>query len=196
MGLPPSPSQKFRDEEAALGIRKLDIDWKGARFDFKQHGFPIKLKSRLITSSETLLTLKIKKKDLQGPVSLDIAGLVTVEVDGEGGVTATVPVEVEKPGKEVTLTLPFPLLDTTVITFSGSESLIIFGVDHLKLSVGRFRMDARFDASDFPDGVATTPRTLDAIILVGDQLYPGETSLDDEDLKVKNDKWEAKGRKP
>ncbi len=67
--------------------------------------------------------------------------------------------------------------------------------DHLKGSVGRFRLEASFDGALFPAGSGTLPRTLAMDVTVGSQAYPGSTSLGPDDLRVKQDNWqEAKGR--
>ena len=182
---------EFDDPQAALNITKFNIDWKGTRFQFKQSGFPVRLKSQIITSSETVLTLTLKLKDLNGPLSIDIGGLATVDVDETGNITATVPFEIEKPRKKATLTLPFALLDTTVIAFSGSVNESILVGDHLKASIGRFRIDLDFSESLFPSGASTTPRTLDLALFVGDQGYFGASLLGPDDLKVKQNKWKT-----
>ena len=34
-------------DDAAPGVEKMDIDWKGSRYQFKEHGFPIEIKSQI-----------------------------------------------------------------------------------------------------------------------------------------------------
>lgn len=181
--------KKWRLAGPVGAITKLNVNWKGTRFRFKQQGFPIKLRSQMITSSETILTLKYKPNQIGGAFAIDFGGQASVAVDAEGTVSTTVPFVVEKPGKEVTLTLPFPLLDTTVINISGAVSQSILAGDHLKASVGRYRIKATLDPAQFPDGAATLPRTLDASILVGDSQYPGSTGLDGTMLMLSGNKW-------
>jgi len=187
----------FYDCASGAAIRKFDIDWKGTRYHYKKWGMPIELKSRMITSSETVLTLKINRWRIHAPFAMDFDGLARVNVDAHGGVTAESPavVEVERCGREVTLILPFPLLPTSVITLSGSLNATILVADDLKESVGRFQMTIRFDASVFPDGAATLPRTLDLDLLVGTQGHGAGTSLGSDDLKVEWNTWrQRKGR--
>jgi len=181
---------KFRDP--AGPITKFDIDWQGARYRFREEGFPVQLKSQLITGAETILSVKYKMDDVGAAFSIDIDGQATVNVDATGAVTASVPVEVEKPGRKVTLRLPFALLDTSVITFSGALSRTVAVADGLKSSVGRFRMEATFDPALFPGGAATTPLDLDLALTIGAQAYPGTTSLDASDLKVEAEQWKEK----
>lgn len=77
--------------------------------------------------------LKLKAKDIDNPFSIDFDGQGIVDVDENGLITASAfPFVVEKPGKEVTLTLPLPLLDTTVITISGGLSKTLLVADDLK----------------------------------------------------------------
>ena len=180
---------EFDDQDAGLGIRKLDVNWKGAEFKFKEHGLPLELKSGMITTTETVLTLKLKVKDLTGPLTIDIDGRATVEVDASGNVTADVPVEVKKPRKDFDLTLPFPLLETTVITISGSVNRTVLAGNHLDASTGRYKLKARFDPALFPDGAATIPRTVDLFLFVGAAGYSGDAALGPDDLEVKPDHW-------
>ncbi len=183
---------KFKDESAAIGITKFKIDWKGARYKFNDNSFPIKLKSKLITTTETILTVKLKAKDIEGPFAIDIGGQASVSFDSNGVVTSsTIPFEEKKPGKKVTLALPFPLLNSTIITLSGSVEREILVGDDLKGSVGRFSLDATFDGSILPDDVSTTPRSLDLAVTVGTVGYTGAASLGPDDLKVRDNEWET-----
>ncbi len=189
--LEPSGDHKwrYRDEAAPFGIAKLDIDWKGARFKFREHGFPIEIESEIIGSAETVLDLKYRTDHICGAVSIDIDGLATIEIDADGVVTGNVPIEVEKPGREVTLALPFPLLSTSVVTITGAVEATVPVADHYLSSVGRFKLDVEFDTALFPDGSATDPRTVDLSIAAGDQFYAGAASLGDIDVRIDGDRW-------
>jgi hypothetical protein len=180
---------QFRDP-GVLGITKLDIDWDGGRFQHKSG--PIELKSQILTSNESVLSFKYKFKDIGAAFTIDLDGQATVDVDANGDLTASVPFEVEKAGNEVTLTLPFALLDASLITFFGGVNETIVVGDDLKVSVGRFRLDVDYDAAVFPDGVLTTPRDLELTFLVGTQGYANTVALDENDLEIKGNKWEAK----
>jgi hypothetical protein len=184
----------FDEKAAALGIRRFDIDWEGARFQLKEHGFPVELKSQVISTTQTVLTVKYKLKDLAGPFTMQIDGQATAQFETDGTVTANVGVDVEKAGREVTLTLPFPLQETSEIVLSGAVDRSLAVTDHLEASVGRFRLEATFAGQLFPDAEATTPRTLDLYLFVGAAGYPGEVRLGPADLEPKRDRWnESKG---
>lgn len=183
----------FEDEFAFPGITKFHIDWKGARFRFKAKDFPVQLKSRLITTVETLLEVRLKPRKISDPFTMDIDGQATVEFASDGTVVlSTVPVEVKEPRLNLVLSLPFPLTDLSTITFSGGLNRVVLVGDDLKGSVGRYRLDATFDGAFlFPAGVATTPRTLDLELTIGAQAYPGDASLGPNDLEVHGDEWES-----
>ncbi|RDH80890.1 MAG: hypothetical protein DIZ78_17665 [endosymbiont of Escarpia spicata] len=186
---------EYEGNEATNGISKFKIDWKGARYRFKESDYPINIKSHIITPTETVLTLKYKMKDIGGPFQMDIDGLALIEVDALGGattVTAGVLIEMEEAGKEIALTLPFTLVDTSIITLSGTVTRVLYVVEGLKGSIGRFELEANFDASPFPAGAATLPRTIDLDIDVGAQRYFGSASLGESELSVKKDKWRSK----
>ncbi len=170
-------------------ITKYEIDWDGASFKYSLAGFPIDLKSELISSSETVLNISYNKKKLGGPVVININNQATVNIDNNGNVTSSAPFDVDKPGKEVTLTLPFPLLNTSVITISGGQSKTINVASFLTASVGRYRIEANFSGASFPAGVNTTPRTLGLSVTVGTEAYPGSTSLPASKLDIEGKKW-------
>jgi Bacterial surface protein, Ig-like domain/HYR domain/NHL repeat len=192
---------EFDEKSIPFGLTKFKIDWKGASFNFKDHGFPVEFKSQLITTSETVLAVKLKEKDIDTAFTLDIDGQALMTFDADSLVTSCVigldlctaeQLEVKKPGKELILTLPFPLLDSSEIRLSGGVATVIVVGDTLKESVGRFKLEAKFDGALFPNEETTLPRTLDLAVSVGAEEYPGFRSLGPIELKVKGDKWEAK----
>jgi hypothetical protein len=183
---------RFRDDAATLGIRRLDVDWSGARFHYDDHATDVTLKSSLISTTETVITVNYKMNRIGGAFAVDFGGLATLTVDAAGVASADVPLEVEKPGHKVTLTLPFPITDETVITISGAQSAVIDAGDHLKSSIGRFHLVAEFDAGTFPAGSATEPRTIEATLLVGAVGYPGFAALGPAEIEVVGDKWSAR----
>jgi len=170
-------------------VTKYEIDWDGASFKFNEAGFPIDLKTELISSSETILNISYNKKKLGGPVVVNINNQATMNIDASGNVTASVPFDVDKPGKEVTLTLPFPLLNTSVITISGGQNRTINVAPYLKASVGRYRIEAIFSGAAFPAGVNTLPRTLSLSVTVGTEAYPGSDSLNASKLDIDGKHW-------
>ena len=184
---------KFEATPGSAGLTKFKIDWKGARYKFKASDFPVRLESKLITTSSTLLKVKLKPGQIDAAFTLDIGGQASISFDADGLVTSSSPgnvlVEVEKPGKKVTLTLPFPLVDTTVITFSGGLVRTVNVGDDLKGSVGRFCIETDFDGSQFSNGAATTPLRLDLSITIGAQEFPGGASLGPDDLMIDDNEW-------
>lgn len=170
-------------------IRSFDIDWRGARFNFREARFPIRIKSQMISSSETVLTVNFRRRRIDGPFTINFDGQATVNVDENGEVTTDLPVEIERPRRRFTVTLPFPLTESSEITIGGAVSRTIPAVDHLRASVGRYRLQVNFDGNDFPDGVGTLPRTLDLSVAIGNEGYPGETMLDESDLRVRGNSW-------
>jgi hypothetical protein len=180
----------YEDGSFGPGIRRFEIDWRGSRYRFHDHGFPVDLQSDFITSSETLLEIRLRTRRIDAPFTIDIDGLAQIEFDSDGAVTnATAPYQTDDPGRRFTLTLPFPLTSTSVITFTGGlEQVVDVGAD-LRTSVGRFRLKVDFDGGLFPDGVATDPRTLHLGIAVGAQCYPGEVLLGPGDLRARGKCW-------
>lgn len=184
-----SQGRKWRFESETGPITKFDINWKGSRYDFREHGFPVVLKSNMISSQETELNVTIKKKKIDGPFTIDFNGLATMNVDEDGNATASVPIEEDRHGREFTLTLPFPLTDTSQIVFSGSLVRTLNVADDLRDSVGRYRLKFEFDRSLFPDDENSLPRSLDLSVLVGSEAYPGSASLGPDDLCVRGKNW-------
>lgn len=181
--------RKWRYSNPTGPVTQFDIDWKGARFSYNNHCFPIVLKSELISSVETVLSIKYQVRRLGGPVTIDIDGAATINIDNYGNATANVPLEVERPKHKIAVTLPFPLTETSVITISGAQSRTIPAAGYLKASVGRFHLAARFDRTLLPAGVSTTPRTLEAAVTIGQEQYPGSDSLGPAQLDVRGIQW-------
>jgi len=181
--------KKWRYDSNTGPITRFDIDWDGARFKYNKNHFPIEFESQLISTSETVLTLRFDKKKLGGAVTVNINNQATVYIATNGTVTGTPIIEVEKPGKEVTLTLPFPLTETSVITISGGQNRTIQVEDYLKASVGRFRIETNFNGSAFPNGVNTLPRNISASVTIGSEAYPGSDTVAAPALDKEGQHW-------
>ena len=106
-------------------------------------------------------------------------------------VAAATTVEVERPGRRISLELPFPLLDTSVITMTGGADATIDVGEHLRASVGRYWIMSRFDPGLFPNGAGSDPRQIDVMFLVGPQAYPGMSTLGPSDIRVGGSWWFA-----
>ncbi|MFT5151989.1 MAG: hypothetical protein ACI841_001976 [Planctomycetota bacterium] len=181
---------KYRDDDAIHGVTKFDIDWKGARFKYDESVVPVKFESEVIMSTETVLIMEYMMDDAGGAFTVDINGTL-LEVDADGVVTSgDLPagaIEVEKTGKKVALTLPFPLLESSTVIFGGAIGGTVMAADHYTNSLGRFKIEA--EAPALSSGAGTVPRTAGAVIGVGGPLYPGSCGAGPDDLDVSGKKW-------
>ena len=181
--------RKWRYDNPAGPITDFNINWKGSRFVFSNDCIPIVIRSTMISSSETVFSVKYRKRQIGGAFAIDFGDGAVLNVDADGNATANVPLEIEKPGREVTVTLPFPVLETSQFVISGAVETTINAADYLRASVGRFRLRANFNKAPFPDLVNTTPRTLDLDVSVGTEGYPGADSLGPDELTVLQNRW-------
>ena len=76
-----------------------------------------------------------------------------------------------------------------MITFSGGVVHTAIVGDDLKNSVGRYRLRVLVESTVFPDGAATTPRTIEFDLTIGAQGYDGSVALDGTDLSVEGASW-------
>lgn len=181
------------------GVRRCDITWKGNSYLYRDASFPIEMQSDSITTTETLLELRLRKKNsLTAPFILDIGGgQALIAFDRNFNVTAaTVPYVVEAPGRRVELTLPFPLIATTDFAYSGSLNRVINAAPDLRAALGRYVLTIHFPEELFPLEGSTTPHTVDFNLLVGTQGYPGEVGLAPADLMTNNCRWWSWGSDP
>lgn len=168
-------------------IQRFDIDWGGATFRYRKSNFHVELASDTITSDESILVMDYNYRRT-GAFTLTV-GPAVINVASDGTVTANVPVSVLQRSKEVAITLPFPITESTTFVFSGGVSKAVVAADYLRYTTGRFRVDGSFNPALFPAGSATMPREVKFDILVGAQGYPGQLLLDASDLNVRNRKW-------
>lgn len=174
------------------GLRRCDITWNGNSYLYRDASFPIEMQSDSITTTETLLELRLRKKNLvTAPFVLDIGGgQALIAFDGNFTVTAsTVPYVVEVPGRRVELTLPFPLIATTNFVYSGSLNRTINAAPDLRAAVGRYVLTVHFPEELFPLEGLTAPHTVDFSLLLGAQGYPGATGLIPVDLLTDDCRW-------
>jgi hypothetical protein len=186
------------DDRLGVAISRLTFDWKGASYSYSDTSYPIRFKSRLITTTDTLLNVKYDMNKIGDVFTVEIdPGDAVVVFDENGGVASSTNAtyEVDELGAEVTLSLPFPLLDESTITIAGGAQSdvdrTIPVAEDLRGSVGRYRADCNFDGASFLDGAATTPRNLLVELEIGDVGFPGDASLGPLKLVVKSasGKW-------
>jgi hypothetical protein len=183
------------------GITKLDVDWKGAKFKYKESDVPVELESELISSAETVLTMKYKTEDAGGAFTVMIDDQVFYV--SELGVVSCpscdpgVMIDVKKDGKKVEVTLPFALVESSTISF-GSDvpgsvlaGKIVNVAEHYTHSVGRFKLEAD-SGSTLEDGATSLPREVFMDIGVGGPRYPGSCGANADELKVHSQKWKSK----
>ncbi|MCH7872439.1 MAG: hypothetical protein IID33_12135, partial [Planctomycetes bacterium] len=182
----------FDGSTAAAGISRFDIDWRGARYRFSEPGFPIRLTSDMITSQGTVLDVLLRPSQIEFPFTMEIDGLATINFEAAGIVSSSsLPSEAVifvRPGR-LTLELPFPITESTVITFHGGLENTVDVGDDLKNSVGHFRLRVLVDSAPFSAGAVTTPRTIDLDVTIGQQAYAGSVALDETDLSVSETSW-------
>ncbi|GMU33544.1 MAG: thrombospondin type 3 repeat-containing protein [Planctomycetia bacterium] len=181
--------KKWRYENCAGPITEFDINWKGSRFHFSNNCVPITIRSTMISSSETTLNIKYQRRQISGAFAINFGNGAVLNVDADGNPTANVPMEIEIPRKAVTITLPFPVLESSQFVISGAVSRTINAADHLRASVGKFHISANFNKANYPDLVDTTPRTLELGVSVGSEAYPGSDSLGPADFTVIQKRW-------
>jgi len=180
----------FKDCATTNGISRFNIDWRGARYYYREHCFPVKLRSQIITSEETVLTIYMKKWKIKSPFTIDFDSKGSIHIDENGNVIQSdVPYDVERAGKQISVTLPFPFLNETMINITGGLNRALTVGDKLKESVGRFRLRVKFDPNNYLQGVNTQPRTMDFTLNAGIQGYPGEFHLNPADFKVFWNRW-------
>ncbi|MFO0828566.1 MAG: HYR domain-containing protein [Phycisphaerales bacterium] len=174
-------------------IERFHIDWKGARYRFHDSTFPVDMLSDLITTTHTELELQLRPKQIAGGFTCDIGGLAQIVFGPSKQIlSSTVPFSVSDNGKRVVLTLPFPITDATVITYTGSLNRTVNAADGLTASVGRFVIDTHFDLALTPLGVNTTPKTIELTANVGLEGYSGATSCGT-CITVKQNRWSLNG---
>lgn len=167
-------------------ISRFDVDWGGARFRYHAPGFPVKLQSDMITSSESILSMKFNYRQT-GAFTMAV-GPAVISVADDGTVTANVPIE-DRRGNEIEVILPFPITPATTFEFGGSIGGAIVAGNDLTYSVGRFRVAGSFHPALTPDGDATMPRSMELSLEVGAEGYPGVATVGPADIDVKRDRW-------
>lgn len=175
------------------GIEKLEFDWKGAKFEFKEKHVPVEFESVLISSQATTLRVKYSRKEIVGAFTVNFPNHQKLIVDTTTNTTTTVPVipvtEIRK-NKEIEVELPFPLVLGDIISISGGASHSLHVSNYYTHSIGRFKFKGESnELLPMPNGAATMPRMVDIRFALGAQNYPGGCVRENADIKAKDRKW-------
>lgn len=163
---------------APLGVRRFNINWSGNSYLFREAGFPVELRSDSITTTETQLEVRVRHpNDITAPFTLAI-GSAYISFNTDMTVAASnVAYDVEVPRKRFMLTLPFPLLASSDLVFSGFLARTLDAGDGLTPALGRYQATVFFDAALLPQGALSTPVVVGADVHVGTEGYPGGNEI-------------------
>lgn len=181
--------RKWRYDNSNGPIRSFDINWRGTRFLYREHHFPITIKSRMITSAEAVVSVSYKRRQIGNGFVIDFGNGATLTVDQNGNATSTVDMDVDRPRRQVSLTLPFPITNESQFTISGFASRTIDASQYLQASVGRFLLVAEFDPSLVPDGADNSDPAIDFYLTVGDEAYYSGTGLGASSIASFGNRW-------
>lgn len=182
--------RKWKYTSSTGPVRSLHVNWRGTRFLYREHNFPITIKSRMITSTEAVVVVSYKRRrHANNAFVIDFGNGATLTVDDDGNATSTVPLEVDCHRRQVTLTLPFPITDASVIGISGLANRTINASQYLQASVGRYLLIADFDPSLVPDGADNTDPSIDLFLTVGDEAYYGGAGIGASSIGTYGNRW-------
>lgn len=199
------------DANPVFGIERFKIDWSGARFNYHDPLYDLKIKSLLIGESETSLQIKSC-----AAVTIDING-VTVDIDRtridrSKRVTcshASARMDRDNDGEDddrdddhgdkddddhnsnctTNVTLPFALSPDMVITIThGTVTQSISVADYYTAAVGKYTLTGRFDATGI-DFSALDPN-LSLTVALGDEGFSGTLVIDQATwTKIRSSQW-------
>lgn len=181
--------RKWRYTSSTGPIRSLHINWRGTRFMYRECNFPITIKSRMITSTEAVVEVSYKRRRTGDGFVIDFGNGATLTVDEDGNATSTVNMEVDRPRRQVSLTLPFPITDDSVIGISGFANRTINASQYLQASVGRYLLVADFDPALIPDGAGNADPSIDLFMTVGDEAYFGGAGIASGSIHTWGNRW-------
>jgi hypothetical protein len=183
---------EYKDKTKTTGITKFKIDWEGEKFKYKNGD--LEIKTRHIGADRTTLEIELEH-GMTGPVTVAING-VSIDIAADGGVVVTpstleTDVDYEHNEMEVEVVLPFALAPDMAMNVSGVVNDDFLVQDYYTAAVGKFKIDARFDASGIDVSLLDPALTLD--IALGDQGFNGVFGIDSAEWqKVTNTKWKFK----
>lgn len=181
--------RKWRFTSETGPVRSLRINWRGTRFHYREQGFPITIKSRMISSTESAIQVTYKRRHIGDGFVIDFGNGATLTVDENGDATSSVELDVDRPKRQVSLTLPFPLTDASVINISGFASRTINASQYLQASVGRYLLVAEFDPTLVPDGADNADPSIDLFMTVGDEAYFGGAGVGASGICSYGNRW-------
>lgn len=162
------------NSNASVGLRKLNITWSGSSYLFRDAGFPVELRSDSISTTETLLEMRVRRPNqLPGGFTMTVGSAYITFDEDMDVVASNVAYEVEVARKRFLLTLPFPLLESTDIVFSGGLDRVLSAGNGLSAAVGRYHAVVFFNGALLPQGANSTPKVVGADMRVGLEGYPG-----------------------
>ncbi|MCA9255728.1 MAG: hypothetical protein KDA33_08810, partial [Phycisphaerales bacterium] len=170
-------------------VRSLHINWRGTRFLYREHHFPITIKSRMISTTESIVEVSYNRRRIGSGFVIDFGNGATLSVDEDGVATSTVDMDVDRPRRQVSVTLPFPLTDESTIGITGFATRTIDAGDYLQASVGRYLLIADFDPSLVPDGVDNADPSIDLFMAVGDEAYFGGAGIGASGIVSWGNRW-------
>ncbi|MBT8100410.1 MAG: thrombospondin type 3 repeat-containing protein [Gammaproteobacteria bacterium] len=180
---------KYRDDEELGDVAKFEVDWKGAKFDFKADN-DVKLKTIFIGGAET--TLQIEADDDIGGFSVSVNGTEIV-YDAQLNIVANVPFEADDDDNEkVEFELPYQLQTNMTLEVFDAGGVLI---NSIPVSEGydegrvKYKLETVFDPASFPAMGDTLPATLEVFLSLGDTVF-AYGLIDSADWeKIETDKW-------
>jgi len=189
---------EYEDKNNRFGnIKDFKIDWKGAKFDYKDDD--IHIHTHLISDTETIFC--IHSDHISGAFSVNVNGStiyeITIAYDKNRTITTDVVYDLRKDdNSHVHFILPFQLTSDMTIAVSGAIELTINVADYFDEAYAKFKLASFFDSAFFPEGTGTMPDTLTYEITLGDgmDMILGSDLIGVEKVWTKKDNkhWEYK----
>ena len=155
---------EYKDKENSVcNIKEFKIDWKGAKFDYKDDD-KFHIHTHFIGGTET--TLCIHSDDTLWPFTVTIDE-TTIEYDGNGDITGDIEGDDIDPQKDdnthVHFTLPFQLSPDMTIEVTEAIELTIDVADYYEEGFVKFKLISVFN----PDSSWDSSDELKCVILLG-----------------------------
>ncbi|MFQ5561282.1 MAG: hypothetical protein ACE5FU_11965, partial [Nitrospinota bacterium] len=181
--------QKWEYEsDGTTGLKKFKIDWKGAKFSYKDK---IRIKSVHLSSNNSVF--EIERRKVSGAFTVTI-GSASVSFSDTGEVTASpagVVILEEDDDGEVEVSMPFALTPDMIIGITGAVTASVPVAQSYKASIGKFKIESKVGTGTNGE-YSQTPELL-LLVRVGDEGLFGDFNighLDWKDLSPKE--WKFK----